>query len=179
MISEVGPGTQRKVCMHSVLRSILGVACACSAGLVAACGQGDSAAAVQGDSVQRLLRDLPNLADLDLRACSYVEKRSTRSGLIPSPADTAMQLKGIATLSPAGVDRARAAFEWREASRGDLPAVLRDLIPEEQGVVLVSSDFNAAFQSNARYPHGVVAVLNQQDWEDIYFVAQDIDHPVE
>lgn len=79
-------------------------------------------------------------------------------------------------LSDGGFQKLKTSFEWRPVPRNTVPSDLLKVVPE--GNILASDRFNETFNSNPTYAHGFVVVIEGGNWECIYFLANDIDHPM-
>lgn len=129
-------------------------------------------------SVSELLTKLPNLKPHDIKSCSYtVEKSSPAATWVPSPSDVRMELKGSAVLSEDGAKTLKSTFDWKPARREDIPASLLAGLPA--GDVLVSQKLNESFEDNPTYRHGFVATITKDGWSRVYFLATDLDHPIQ
>ena len=138
---------------------------------------GTNAPVVKNTSVSDLLAKLPNLKPLHIQSCSYTVEASSARTLLPSPSDLRVEIKGSAVLSEAGSRALRSGFEWKPASRDIVPPSLLAIVPP--GNVLVSQNLHETFANNPRYPHGFVVALAEGAWSRVYFLATDLDHPIE
>lgn len=130
-----------------------------------------------GSSVTWLEEKLPNLSEFGITSCSYtVVRRAAARSAVPSPSDTELELSGYAVLSDVGVKKLKSQSDWKPAKRAQLPVVLSRIAPS--GDVLISESLNKTFSKNGTYAHGVVVML-ADDRIRLYFVAHDLDHPLD
>lgn len=151
----------------------LGAACL----LVEGCGQGQSRKPTAGEtSVPKLLEKLPNLKPLNVQSCIFAVETSTSRSAVPSPSDTRVEINGSALLSESGSRALKSGFQWKPVSRDRIPSSLAATVPS--GELLVSEDLNDTFSSNPTCAHGYVVVLKNSNFDRVYFLASDKDHPI-
>lgn len=144
---------------------------------MAGCGRATPRSSIVREStVSNLVEKLPNLAVCDIRSCDYTVTSVTSPGRVPAPSDTKLELTGLATLSDRAAEALETRFQWEPVARTEIPAVLLPLLPE--GAVLGSRGLNKTFAENPTYAHGIILVL-ADDRRTIYFLVQDMDHPIE
>jgi len=162
--------------MGTILRvAILVVA----VGLAGGCELPEARTSSKGKEESKLVSWLENLKEFDVKSCEYTLEKSSDSkfGRMPSSADTRMELTGFAELSPEGLAKLKADFDWTPAGRETVPPALRPLLPE--GDILVSPKLNESFEKNRSFTHGFVALPADDNSKRVYFLTTDKDHPIE
>lgn len=115
----------------------------------------------------------------DLKRCDFtITKQNSASALsFPSPSDTQLELKGWAELSEPAAASLKADYQWEEVALEKVPTALKSTLPAES--FQTSRKLNEQFEQNPTYRHGFVVISKKQGWSKIYFVATDLDHPLE
>lgn len=162
-------------------RSLMGTALALMLGMMAACvsscGRAAPAASeTRSTSVEDLLKFLPNLNAIGVTSADYTVTKSSASRGVPSPSDTRIELLGTADLSEDAAKKLQQSFEWVAAHRARIPVKILAILPS--GDYLASSKLNDSFSENPTYAHGRVVVV-AGNWGRLYFLASDMDHPIE
>lgn len=131
-------------------------------------------------SVPELLTKLPNLKPHNITSCSYTIETSSTAGrldTVPAPSDTRYELRGSAVLSEDAAKALESAGDWKPARRDEIPGSLSAVLPP--GDILVSQKLNESFERNPMYRHGFVATVTKDGWSKVYFLATDMDHPIQ
>lgn len=127
-------------------------------------------------SVPALITMLPNLEVHGIEACVFANQRENESSSLPSPSEVLLEVVGSADLSPSGSEWLETEYEWRPIDRNGLPEVMRAMLPS--GTTLTSDKLNISFAENKTYAHGLVIVVQEIGWQTFYFMARDMDHPI-
>lgn len=133
-------------------------------------------ASTRGTSVSQLESALPNLVNLGVVSCDYASERRSASSGLPSPSDVLLELLGHASLGDDAARKLRDESEWEPIERDKVPEGLRAILPA--GEILVCRRLNKTFSQNSTYAHGFVVVM-KNDLSKLYFIARDLDHPIE
>lgn len=130
----------------------------------------------KSSSVPTLEAALPNLAVFGLTSCSYTSYKHTSRSIVPSPSDTLVEVVGHVAISQSGAAKLKADFKWEAVRRDQIPAALLAIVPA--GQTLLSRKLNRSFDQNATYPNGFLVVIAGK-YHELYFMARDLDHPIE
>jgi hypothetical protein len=173
---NISANAPRSVAMWSISTILLTVTIAVLNGCG---GSGIKVPAAKNTSLSELLTKLPNMKPHGIESCSYtVEKNSPGApGGVPSPSDVRMELAGTVLLTADGAETLKSTFDWKPVRREDIPASLLAHMPA--GDVLVSQKLNESFENNPTYRHGFVATIMKDGWSRVYFLATDLDHPIQ
>lgn len=131
---------------------------------------------VHSDSVANLVKSLPNFRELDVDAVDFTISRTREVHWIPSPSDSRIELLGCVKLTAESASQLEKRFSWRAILIDKMPAQLLSILPP--GDYLSSAELDGSFEGNPFFAHGRVVVLVGQ-WKCLYFVASDLDHPIE
>jgi hypothetical protein len=128
------------------------------------------------ESTKELLGHLPNLGPLLPSTCSFNRSSTTVKSDLPSPSDITVIITGWMKPSDSGFDKLESSTDWKALDRGSIPLEIIDQIPA--GKVLTSLKWNRSFNSNPTMAHGVLFLIEEDKLKRVWFIAQDLDHPV-
>lgn len=128
-------------------------------------------------AVPTLQKYLCSIADYGIESCNFTVTTRYEPGIIPAPYDTTDTMVGSAKLSAAGVDCLRDSYEWQPIAREKIPAALREILPP--GDVFQSDELKTVARNENKLFRHMKVVFVSTDSRTIFFIAQDVEHPLE
>jgi hypothetical protein len=132
---------------------------------------------IQTDIPNLLKKVFPGLQPAQIDSCQYAFESQTKSDLVPAPSDTRIQVKGSIRFTAQAAQELQSKYSWTPVSHAQLPPALASDLSSHKNL-FTSAQFNQSFEKNATYTWGYVATPESEKCQVLYFVVQDLDHPL-